>query len=53
LSAPPGYLAELPPLVSEISAGRITVKANAVPLAGVEQAWTRQEASGERTVLIP
>jgi hypothetical protein len=47
------YLAELPPLISEISAGRITVKANAVPLADVEQAWTRPEAPGERTVLIP
>ena len=47
------YLAELPSLVSEISAGRITVKANPVPLAHVEQAWTRPEAPGERTVLIP
>jgi NADPH:quinone reductase-like Zn-dependent oxidoreductase len=47
------YLAELPPLISEISAGRIAVKANPVPLAHVEQAWTRPEAPGERTVLIP
>ena len=47
------YLAELPPLISEITAGRITVTVSTVPLADVEQAWTRQEAPGERTVLIP
>ena len=48
-----GYLAELPPLISEISAGRITVTTSTVPLAEVEQAWTCPETPGERTVLVP
>jgi hypothetical protein len=47
------YLAELPSLIDAISSGAITVKANTVPLADVEQAWTRTEAPGERTVLVP
>ena len=47
------YLAELPSLISEISAGRITVTTRTVPLADVEQAWTRPETPGERTVLVP
>ena len=50
---PAGYLAELPSLISEISAGRITVITSTIPLAEVEQAWTRPETPGERTVLIP
>jgi NADPH:quinone reductase-like Zn-dependent oxidoreductase len=47
------YRAELPALASEITAGTITVKANTVPLAEVEEAWTRAEVPGERTVLVP
>jgi NADPH:quinone reductase-like Zn-dependent oxidoreductase len=47
------YRAELPALAGEITAGTITVKANTVPLAEVEQAWTRAEVPGERTVLLP
>jgi NADPH:quinone reductase-like Zn-dependent oxidoreductase len=47
------YLAELPPLVDEIDAGTIVVHPNPVPLAQVESAWTRAEAPGTRTVLIP
>ena len=47
------YRAELPALASEITAGTITVKANTVPLAEVEEAWTRAEVPGERTVLLP
>jgi NADPH:quinone reductase-like Zn-dependent oxidoreductase len=50
---PRGYLAELPSLVEEITAGTIAVRAAAVPLSEVEQAWTRKEAPGERTVLVP
>jgi len=50
---PADYLAELPSLVDAISSGAIAVKANTVPLADVEQAWTREEAPGERTVLVP
>jgi NADPH:quinone reductase-like Zn-dependent oxidoreductase len=47
------YLAELPALVSEITAGTISVKASPVPLAGVEQVWARGDLPGERTVLVP
>jgi hypothetical protein len=48
-----GYVAELPPLISEITAGAILVTAEAVPLADVERAWSRPEAAGVRTVLGP
>ncbi len=51
--SPRGYLAELPSLVAEISSGAIGVRANPVPLAQVEQAWTAKETPGERTVLVP
>jgi hypothetical protein len=47
------YLAELPALIGEINAGTIAVKANTMPLADVEQAWTQPEVPGERTVLVP
>ena len=51
--SPRGYVAELPALVKEISAGTIAVQARPVPLAEVEQAWTAKENPGERTVLLP
>ena len=47
------YLAELPALIDEINAGTIAVKANTMPLADVERAWTQPEVPGERTVLVP
>lgn len=47
------YLAELPSLVDEISAGTIAVRPNAMPLADVEAIWTRPDLPGERTVLVP
>ena len=47
------YLAELPSLVHEINAGTIPVKPNTVPLADVEAIWTRPDAAGERTALVP
>ena len=50
---PADYLAEMPSLIDAISNGVIAVKATTVPLAEVEQAWTRKEAPGERTVLVP
>jgi NADPH:quinone reductase-like Zn-dependent oxidoreductase len=50
---PADYLAEMPSLIDAISGGAIAVKANTVPLSDVEQAWTRNEAPGERTVLVP
>ena len=51
--SPRAYLAELPSLVEEITAGTIAVRPNPVPLSAVEQAWTVRETPGERTVLIP
>jgi NADPH:quinone reductase-like Zn-dependent oxidoreductase len=51
--SPPDYVAELPPLVAEISAGTIGVRANVMPLADVERAWASRETPGERTVLVP
>jgi NADPH:quinone reductase-like Zn-dependent oxidoreductase len=51
--SPAGYLAELPALVQEISAGTIAVTARPVPLADVETCWTAPEAPGVRTVLVP
>jgi NADPH:quinone reductase-like Zn-dependent oxidoreductase len=50
---PADYLAEMPSLVDAISNGAIAVKANTLPLADVEEAWTRKEPPGERTVLVP
>jgi NADPH:quinone reductase-like Zn-dependent oxidoreductase len=47
------YLAELPSLVDEIDAGTIAVTPNVVPLADVQEVWTRPEPPGERTVLMP
>ena len=47
------YLAELPSLVDEIDAGTIAVRPNPVPLADVEEAWSRPDAPGTRTVLVP
>jgi NADPH:quinone reductase-like Zn-dependent oxidoreductase len=51
--SPRGYLAELPSLIGEITAGTIEVTPNPVPLAQVTAAWTAAEPSGQRTVLIP
>jgi len=50
---PADYLAELPSLVAEIGAGAIAVTPRPVPLAEVEAAWSRADAPGERTVLVP
>jgi NADPH:quinone reductase-like Zn-dependent oxidoreductase len=47
------YLAELPSLVDEISAGALDVKVRAVPLSDVEAIWTAPEVPGVRTVFIP
>jgi hypothetical protein len=43
----------MPSLIDAISNGAIAVKANTMPLADVEEAWTREEAPGERTILVP
>ena len=51
--SPDAYRAELPSLVDAIGAGTIAVNAATTPLSDVEAAWTRPDAPGERTVLIP
>jgi NADPH:quinone reductase-like Zn-dependent oxidoreductase len=51
--SPRGYLAELPSLIEEITAGTIAVTPRAVPLADVTAAWSAKETPGQRTVLIP
>jgi len=51
--SPRGYLAELPSLVDEISAGTIGVRPHTKPLADVESVWLQPDVPGERTVLVP
>jgi NADPH:quinone reductase-like Zn-dependent oxidoreductase len=51
--SPRGYLAELPSLIDEITAGTIEVRPRPVPLAEVATAWTAGETPGERIVLVP
>ncbi|NUW30315.1 zinc-binding alcohol dehydrogenase family protein [Nonomuraea sp. SMC257] len=45
------FLAELPELAAAVTAGAIDVRARAVPLAQVAQAWTTE--SDDRVVLVP
>jgi NADPH:quinone reductase-like Zn-dependent oxidoreductase len=49
--SPREYLAELPALAEQISAGTFDVNASAVPLADVEQAWAAR--TSQRIVLVP
>jgi NADPH:quinone reductase-like Zn-dependent oxidoreductase len=51
--SPRVYLAELAPLVDEIDAGTIAVKAISRPLSDVEEIWAEAPVAGERTVLVP
>jgi hypothetical protein len=46
------YLAELPALAEAITAGRLDVRARAMPLADVGQAWADTDAT-HRIVLTP
>ncbi len=48
-----GYLAELPALIDEISAGRFRLVPRPVPLRDVEAAWTSECPPGQRTVIVP
>jgi NADPH:quinone reductase-like Zn-dependent oxidoreductase len=49
--SPREYLAELPALAEQITAGTFNVDASAVPLADVEQTWTA--TTKQRVVLVP
>lgn len=48
-----GIVAELPELAREIDRGAFAVDAEAIPLAEVEEAWTRPVAPGRRLVFVP
>jgi NADPH:quinone reductase-like Zn-dependent oxidoreductase len=47
------FVAELPKLAEAVAAGEFDVRARAVPLAEVEQAWTAAAATADRIVLVP
>ena len=47
------YLAELPALVDQISAGTLALTAIPKPLADVETIWATTDPPGRRTVLMP
>jgi NADPH:quinone reductase-like Zn-dependent oxidoreductase len=47
----PKFLAEVPELVEEITKGTLEVRARAMPLADVEQAWADSADSEQRIVL--
>jgi hypothetical protein len=48
-----GYLAELPSLIEEISAGTLQIAVRSVPLRDVESAFHEPDAPGIRSVLVP
>jgi NADPH:quinone reductase-like Zn-dependent oxidoreductase len=53
-SVPVGdIVAELPRLIEELAAGRLTVHPVRVPLANVEATWTAPESQGQRIVFVP
>jgi len=47
------FIAELAELASAITDGAFDVRATAVPLADVEQAWTATSEPAERVVIVP
>ncbi|MEU1494761.1 zinc-binding alcohol dehydrogenase family protein [Streptomyces sp. NPDC005776] len=49
--SPRDFIAELPELAEAVTEGGIDVRARAVPLAGIAQAWS--EKTGERLVFVP
>jgi NADPH:quinone reductase-like Zn-dependent oxidoreductase len=51
--SPGAYLAQLPSLVEQISAGAIGLKAKPKALCEVEEAWATADRPGERTVFVP
>ena len=47
------FVKELPKLAEAAAQGAFDVRATAVPLAAVEEVWTRTAWSGDRIVLVP
>ena len=51
--SPEAYLAQLPSLVAQITAGAIGLKAKPTALSDVEEAWASPDRPGERTAFVP
>ena len=47
------FVKELPKLAAAVAGGGFDVRARAVPLADVEQAWTQTRGTADRIVLVP
>jgi NADPH:quinone reductase-like Zn-dependent oxidoreductase len=47
------FITELPRIARAVAAGRFDVRARAVPLADVEQAWTEAGSTRDRLVIVP
>lgn len=47
------FVKELPELAKAVAEGAFEVRARAVPLAEVEQAWTAAARTSDRIVLVP
>ena len=47
------FVTELPELAEAVTEGAFDIRARAVPLAEVEQVWTRDATDGDRIVLVP
>lgn len=47
------FVKELPKLASAVADGAFDVRARAVPLADIEQAWTATAGTSDRIVLVP
>ena len=47
------FIAELPKMAAAVAAGEFEVRARAVPLTAVAQAWTESGAGTDRVVLVP
>ncbi|MFI5912376.1 zinc-binding alcohol dehydrogenase family protein [Dactylosporangium sp. NPDC051541] len=47
------FLKEMPKMVAAVTAGGFDVRARAVPLAEVEQAWTATASTPDRIVFVP
>ncbi|AYF97020.1 quinone oxidoreductase family protein [Protaetiibacter intestinalis] len=44
---------DLPGLIAGVASGAFAIRPRPVPLADIAEAWTHQDAPGERTVVIP
>lgn len=47
------FIKELPKMASAVADGAFDVRARALPLAEVEQAWTATAGTSDRVVFVP